>query len=287
MRLKNESQHLRVIASQLSSFVSSIAAVTERLAPKLGQSCQVGEQDQQMSSLMEEINALQPDSQQRVDALRGAEEERQTMIANRKNPLDDELIKTKDLLRPPSFRDKKGDRRRKEKDTQDKYDLLVTEEDGARRNMKPLGVSKSPDVEVSQHIKNDTNLSSMPASNTHANVQAKEDCEFREVDAYVALASDSAILEQSGAKSSIERKKICVAKTSIGATNSDNITCDSPKSRDERRGVYSDKRGDPSLRTSSEVDSEVIRNLLKDIENVKKRDSLSSSSRLLQTGEND
>ncbi|GFN77005.1 RING finger protein 207-like [Plakobranchus ocellatus] len=34
MRLKQESQHLRVITSQLVSFVSSIAAVTERLAPK-------------------------------------------------------------------------------------------------------------------------------------------------------------------------------------------------------------------------------------------------------------
>ncbi|GFR64672.1 RING finger protein 207-like [Elysia marginata] len=34
MRLKQESQHLRLITSQLVSFVSSIAAVTERLAPK-------------------------------------------------------------------------------------------------------------------------------------------------------------------------------------------------------------------------------------------------------------
>ena len=108
MRLKNESQHLRVIASQLSSFVSSIAAVTERLAPKLGQSGGGGggggeggggEQDFHcMSSLMEEINALQPDSQQRVDALRGAEEERQDKINNRRNPLDEELVKTKGLL---------------------------------------------------------------------------------------------------------------------------------------------------------------------------------------------
>ena len=33
-RLKQESERLRVITSQLTSFVSSIAAVTERLAPK-------------------------------------------------------------------------------------------------------------------------------------------------------------------------------------------------------------------------------------------------------------
>ena len=33
-RLKQESERLRVITGQLTSFVSSIAAVTERLAPK-------------------------------------------------------------------------------------------------------------------------------------------------------------------------------------------------------------------------------------------------------------
>ena len=67
-RLKNESQHLRVIASQLSSFVSSIASVTERLAPKLDQSCRDSEAS--MSTLLDEINSLNPDSQQRVDAIR-------------------------------------------------------------------------------------------------------------------------------------------------------------------------------------------------------------------------
>ncbi|RUS90927.1 hypothetical protein EGW08_001324 [Elysia chlorotica] len=116
MRLKQESQHLRVITSQLVSFVSSIAAVTERLAPKLGQSSQISDQENQMASLLDEINAVQPDSQLRVDAIRGAEEERLTQIANRTNPLDDELIKTKGLLRCPSLRSMKGDRRKSRQD---------------------------------------------------------------------------------------------------------------------------------------------------------------------------
>lgn len=116
MRLKQESQHLRLITSQLVSFVSSIAAVTERLAPKLGQSTQMSDQENQMASLLDEINAVQPDSQLRVDAIRGAEEERLTQIANRTNPLDDELIKTKGLLRCPSLRSIKGERRKSKQD---------------------------------------------------------------------------------------------------------------------------------------------------------------------------
>ncbi|GFR64668.1 RING finger protein 207-like [Elysia marginata] len=69
-----------------------------------------------MASLLDEINAVQPDSQLRVDAIRGAEEERLTQIANRTNPLDDELIKTKGLLRCPSLRSMKGERRKSKQD---------------------------------------------------------------------------------------------------------------------------------------------------------------------------
>lgn len=137
MRLKNECQQLKVIASQLTSFVSSIAAVTERLAPKLGQSLQSSDQEQQLASILEEIIAVQPDSQQRVDAIRGAEEERQTILANRTNPLDNELIKTKGLLRAPSLRNKKRDRRKQEKESESKnfaassncVSELITEQD--------------------------------------------------------------------------------------------------------------------------------------------------------------
>ncbi|CAL1531172.1 unnamed protein product [Lymnaea stagnalis] len=141
MRLKQESQHLRVIASQLTSFVSSIAAVTERLAPKLGQSNQSSEQDQQMANLLEEINSVQPDSQQRVHAIRDAEEERQTILASRTNPLDSELIKTKGLLRAPSLRDKKGERRKR----LEKENLEASNQEFATSKTSP---SSSVDLEV-------------------------------------------------------------------------------------------------------------------------------------------
>ncbi|XP_067659126.1 RING finger protein 207-like [Haliotis asinina] len=104
VRLQQETKHLKVITAQLTSFVSSIASVTERLAPKLGQSTNDAEHDCQMHALLDEINAVHPDSKQRVDAIQTAEDIRQVNTANRKNPLDDELIKTKGLLRAPSLR---------------------------------------------------------------------------------------------------------------------------------------------------------------------------------------
>ncbi|XP_046326128.1 RING finger protein 207-like isoform X1 [Haliotis rufescens] len=104
VRLQLETKHLKVITAQLTSYISSIASVTERLAPKLGQSTNDTEHDNQMHALLDEINAVHPDSQQRVDAIQTAEDIRQVNTANRKNPLDDELIKTKGLLRAPSLR---------------------------------------------------------------------------------------------------------------------------------------------------------------------------------------
>lgn len=43
----------------------------------------------------------------RVEAIRDAEEERQTKSASRTNPLDCELIKTKGMLKAPSVRDRR------------------------------------------------------------------------------------------------------------------------------------------------------------------------------------
>ncbi|XP_041377186.1 RING finger protein 207-like [Gigantopelta aegis] len=103
-RLQQETQHLKLIASQLSSFVDTISLVTERLAPKVGQIAGNMEHDNQMQSLMEEINAVQPDSQQRVDAIQTVEVVREEKSANRKNPLDEELIKTKGLLKATPVR---------------------------------------------------------------------------------------------------------------------------------------------------------------------------------------
>lgn len=103
-RLKTEVGSVKTILQKLMSFMSSIANVTQRLAPKLGKASAMAEHESQHSALFRQINEMQPDSQQRVDAIRNAEEERDIKTANRVNPLDEELIKTKGLLRAPSAR---------------------------------------------------------------------------------------------------------------------------------------------------------------------------------------
>nr|XP_022343133.1 RING finger protein 207-like [Crassostrea virginica]XP_022343134.1 RING finger protein 207-like [Crassostrea virginica] len=105
LRLKQETGHMNTILTQLSFFVKSITSVTERLAPKLTQSTKESDHDSNIAAMFEEISTMQPDSQHRVDAIRIAEEERETLSAvNRINPLDEELIKTKGMLKAPSAR---------------------------------------------------------------------------------------------------------------------------------------------------------------------------------------
>ncbi|XP_069116461.1 RING finger protein 207-like isoform X2 [Argopecten irradians] len=116
MRLHQETSHLRTILNQLSRFVTSITALTERLAPKLATSSKESDHDNQIAAIFEQINTMEPDSQHRVEAIRTAEEERESQSANRTNPMDEELIKTKGLLRAPSLRREGAQRRRESKD---------------------------------------------------------------------------------------------------------------------------------------------------------------------------
>lgn len=52
----------------------------------------------------------------RVDAIRTAQEEREILVANRPNPLDEELIKTKGMLRAPSERNRRDSSKRNSKE---------------------------------------------------------------------------------------------------------------------------------------------------------------------------
>lgn len=115
LRLKQETQSVKTILHRLSSFVSSIASVTERLAPKLS----VKQKEEAHNQLLQEINTMQHDSQQRVDAIRTAQEERDIKTANRTNPLDEELIKTKGLLKAPVKKDGKDSTKRESREITD------------------------------------------------------------------------------------------------------------------------------------------------------------------------
>ncbi|XP_066286369.1 RING finger protein 207-like [Branchiostoma lanceolatum] len=106
MRLKQETQHCTTIARQIAPFVKSIAAVKERIDPRLGEALRSEDHEGCMHAILEQINTMEPNSQQRVDAIRTAEESRDLALqseASRPNPLEDSLIKTKCTLKPPKI----------------------------------------------------------------------------------------------------------------------------------------------------------------------------------------
>ncbi|CAH1772425.1 unnamed protein product [Owenia fusiformis] len=105
VRVKKENEKVATIVRQLQPFISSIGTVTERISPKLGETNRSLKHDNEIQSLFEQINTMSPDSQQRIEAIASVQEERQTQIANKTNPLDDALIKTKGMLKSPSIRD--------------------------------------------------------------------------------------------------------------------------------------------------------------------------------------
>ncbi|CAG5121432.1 unnamed protein product [Candidula unifasciata] len=300
MRLKHESQHLKVVVSQLTSFVNSIAALTERLAPKLGQSNQTMEQEQCMASLLEEISAVQPDSQQRVDAIRGAEEERQTSLANRTNPLDNELIKTKGLLRAPSLRDTKVERKKRaeEGDSTPAYPstgLGETESqppqhevsnDMSRLNESPrlllaaLHSCSKPDTSDVQSPgcgrpegPHPVNTLSPTTINGHVDDYVSITLSRQSSTEYI---TDTAVLTKSP-KSVIPDATAFPSPVS-GGDDQNNVVV-----RRQRRTRDNTPRKEN--RSSVEIDSEARRNLLKDVENFKKRDSLTSPKKATNSGD--
>ncbi|KAL3862088.1 hypothetical protein ACJMK2_008082 [Sinanodonta woodiana] len=126
-RLMQETQTVKTIYKQLSSFASSLADVTKRLSPQL---FRFQDYENQMQAVFDEINTVHPDSQHRVDAIRSAQEERDNKTANRTNPLDQELIKTKGMLRAPSARKESTPKESKEiKDTELTSDTKLSNAD--------------------------------------------------------------------------------------------------------------------------------------------------------------
>lgn len=146
LRLKQETGHMNTILTQLSSFVKSIASVTERLAPKLTQSSKESDHDSNIAAMFEEISTMQPDSQHRVDAIRLAEEERETLTAvNRVNPLDEELIKTKGLLKAPSARREGISRRNSTKRDSQEFKDTSSADSSPLKEAEPSVLPKSND----------------------------------------------------------------------------------------------------------------------------------------------
>ena len=97
----------------------------------------------------------------RVDAIRTAQEERDIKTANRTNPLDDELIKTKGLLKAPVRKDCKDPTKRESREISDAIAELEEErqakEDKIRKecsaDSKKEDVSKKQESDVGVRVK--------------------------------------------------------------------------------------------------------------------------------------
>ncbi|VDI73166.1 Hypothetical predicted protein [Mytilus galloprovincialis] len=160
IRLKEETEKLKTILSRMSSFVSSIASVTERIAPKLGKTTKDCEHDTKIAQIFEQISTMNPDSQHRVDAIRTAQEERETLAANRQNPLDEELIKTKGKLKAPSARKEVGRRDSTKRNSREvKENVLDSPKSDTMNEEKETVQDKQNGLEKdSAKNKKDTNL---------------------------------------------------------------------------------------------------------------------------------
>lgn len=237
-------------------------------------------------------------SPNRVDAIRGAEEERQTILANRTNPLDNELIKTKGLLRAPSLRDVKGERKKR-----------LEEGDNAAC---PAGLGdKETGTQSPQHdncngvsrLNESTSLSLTPP---HGKLEATCDvqsggCSRPEstlavitpspnvnghIDEYVSITlsrkstteytTDTAVLTKSP-KSVIPDTMCFPSPVTCNDEQSNGVVTRPRRTRDSTQRKEN--------RSSVEIDSEARRNLLKDVENFKKRDSLTSPKRATNSGD--
>ncbi|XP_052081989.1 RING finger protein 207-like isoform X1 [Mytilus californianus] len=209
IRLKQETEKLKTILNRMSSFVSSIASVTERIAPKLGKTTKDCEHDTNIAQLFEQINTMNPDSQHRVDAIRTAQEEREILTANRQNPLDEELIKTKGKLKAPSARKEVGRR------------------DSTKRNSREVkeNVLDSPKSEEKETIQEKQNGQEKESAKLQKDLNTIENTEIEKKDSTQnvivnGITEDSIVIDPStekkddviDKKSEIEAKKLLKLK---------------------------------------------------------------------------
>ena len=190
--------------------------------------------------------------------------------------MDDELIKTKGLLRNPSLRDKKGERKRRERDgATDKADrsLEKRDRDGTDWDWPgDLVDIDDPDTDRAE-VELDSDIeetSVIVLENGHC----KDSCALPLPISPVSVSCE------------VEGASLHSCDSPSEPDISPKIKSKSfPRSIEETRGKGLKGELNGVFRSSSEVDSETIRNLLKDIEKVKKRDPLGSASRVNSSGD--
>ncbi|VDI37713.1 Hypothetical predicted protein [Mytilus galloprovincialis] len=170
IRLKEETEKLKTILSRMSSFVSSIASVTERIAPKLGKTTKDCEHDTKIAQIFEQISTMNPDSQHRVDAIRTAQEERETLAANRQNPLDEELIKTKGKLKAPSARKEVGRRDSTKRNSREVKENVLDSPKSDTMNEEKETVQEKQNGQKKESAKNETDINTIEKTDSTQNV---------------------------------------------------------------------------------------------------------------------
>ena len=235
-----------------------------------------------------------------VEAIQSVEEERQTILASRTNPLDNELIKTKGLLRAPSLRDKKGDRWRKdikeisEKIMQGDDEIVigtsVEKEDGNSSGVNNSVPGKKDKEAAAMNGVSVDSEKEEKINSKRKSLVACESClgkdegnEMNSGDASMNSTSDSSSAENGQIDSyvtvTLPKRKLDCLNCSDNASNNISKSPFDQKTKDIKTNRNTEKisdRGDPPIQASSEVDSDVIKNLLKDIENVKKKETVPS-----------
>lgn len=201
----------------------------------------------------------------RVDAIRDAEEERQHNLSNRSNPLDSELIKTKCLLRAPSLRDKKRERRKQDREL------------GEAKTVVPS--SSSPSLNLNSSCVSDS-VQSQERDAASATTTTAAPPESAANSTFIADTLDLALENmENGDDLSLIRQR---DRKRDGSKQAGNVVCKIPtvispplSNGDFQMKAFEKRAGKDERMISasvSEIDSKRIKDLLKDIENAKMSD---------------
>uniref|UniRef100_T1JLK1 RING finger protein 207 n=1 Tax=Strigamia maritima TaxID=126957 RepID=T1JLK1_STRMM len=98
--LLSDTKCLATVTRRLEPFIKSITAIVEKISPRLRRSLHKDEKNECIQALFDQINTLQPDSQQRVEAILSQEEQKLNKFCG-PSPFEESLIQTKGMLKTP------------------------------------------------------------------------------------------------------------------------------------------------------------------------------------------
>lgn len=227
----------------------------------------------------------------RVDAIRGAEEERQSHLASRANPLDSELIKTKGLLRAPSLRNRKAERKKRlEKEEGGSSDhTLSTASSSSLRDVEV----KEADAQVSKKSYEHRSQAASPdvASNRPSPVPdgqslKRSNSSANTFDGHAENCTSVTLSKESNAISIRDKETLSKPATKELNPVTPPVSCNQLGSKVTEKRPRRSREGiqGKDNKLSGEIDNEARRNLLKDVENYRK-ESVNSTKKVARNGD--